>query len=169
MVGSDSYSFLHPSNESFASYANVALGETDEDEAIDHTREEVVVLSSESSSRSLEGLTSHYACAGPVRGFVNEPVHEVVGDDNYEVPVEPADQLETRRKSKVDKPEEREKRVEGKTAGTSRKRPSTLSALDYVVVSDTLSGLGTGEKLRGADPDDRSTLTEMMKKKALDD
>ncbi|KAJ0860434.1 hypothetical protein HanRHA438_Chr13g0623631 [Helianthus annuus] len=49
------------------------------------------------------------------------------------------------------------------------KRPSTLPFLDYVVVSDTLSGLGAGEKRVGHDPDDNATLTEMMKKKALED
>ncbi|MFS7907304.1 hypothetical protein Hanom_Chr01g00069641 [Helianthus anomalus] len=73
------------------------------------------------------------------------------------------------RKTTADRPEKGEKRVEGKTAGTSRKRPSTLPFLDYVVVSDTLSGLGAGEKPRGSDPDDQSTLTEMMRKKALED
>ncbi|KAJ0802871.1 hypothetical protein HanPI659440_Chr03g0133781 [Helianthus annuus] len=83
--------------------------------------------------------------------------------------MEPTDPLETRMKLKADRPEEKEKRVEGKTAGTSSKRPSTLPFLDYVVVSDTLSGLGTGEKPRGSDPDDRATLTEHMKKKALED
>ncbi|KAM0025712.1 hypothetical protein Hdeb2414_s0021g00577761 [Helianthus debilis subsp. tardiflorus] len=107
--------------------------------------------------------------AGPAQGVVNEPVHETVADDDEEVPVEPTDHLETRRKTRADKPEKKEKRVEGKTAGTPRKRPSTLPVLDYVVVSDTFSGLGTGEKPRGSDPDDRSTLTEMMRRKALGD
>ncbi|KAM0061408.1 hypothetical protein Hdeb2414_s0004g00135641 [Helianthus debilis subsp. tardiflorus] len=74
-----------------------------------------------------------------------------------------------RKKTKAGASERREKRVEGKAADTPRKRPSTLHVLDYVVVSDTLSGLGAGEKPRGSDPDDRSTLMEMMKKKALED
>ncbi|KAJ0666737.1 hypothetical protein HanPI659440_Chr17g0670061 [Helianthus annuus] len=52
---------------------------------------------------------------------------------------------------------------------TPRKRPSTLPSLDYVVVSDTLSGLDAGEKRAGRDPDDCATLTEMMRKKALED
>ncbi|MFS8035339.1 hypothetical protein Hanom_Chr17g01591881 [Helianthus anomalus] len=59
--------------------------------------------------------------------------------------------------------------VQDKSADTPRKRPSTLPILDYVVVSDTLSGLGAGEKPHGSDPDDCSTLTEMMNKKALED
>ncbi|KAJ0765627.1 hypothetical protein HanPI659440_Chr08g0305591 [Helianthus annuus] len=156
--------FLHPTNESFAAYANVVLGEADGGDAIDPTREEVVVLSSGSSGRSVEGLTSHYARAGPAQGAVNEPV-----SDDVEVPVETTAQLETRKKTKPGKPEGKEKRVEGKTTETPRKRPSTLPVLDYVVVSDTLSSLGGGEKHRGSDPDDRATLTEMMRKKALED
>ncbi|MFS8028635.1 hypothetical protein Hanom_Chr16g01512801 [Helianthus anomalus] len=50
--------FLHPSNESFAMYANVVLGDRDEDDSIDPTRDEVVVLSSGSSGNSLEGSSS---------------------------------------------------------------------------------------------------------------
>ncbi|KAJ0682854.1 hypothetical protein HanPI659440_Chr16g0652001 [Helianthus annuus] len=160
--------FLHPTNDSFVTYANVVLGEPDEDDPVGPTREEVVVLSSGSSGRSFGDLTSHSARAGPAQGVVNEPVQEIVGDDD-DVPVDPCAQLETRRKTKANKPEKGEKRVEGKTVGTSRKRPSTLPFLDYVVLSDTFSGLGTGEKPRGSDPDDRATLTEHMKKKALED
>ncbi|KAJ0764930.1 hypothetical protein HanPI659440_Chr08g0297721 [Helianthus annuus] len=98
--------FLHPSDESFSKYANVALGEDDEDDPIDPIRVEVVVLSSGSSDRSSEGLTSRCARAGTAQATVNELVHEVVG---------------------------------------------------------------AGEKARVSDPDDQSTLTEMMKKKALED
>ncbi|KAJ0940136.1 hypothetical protein HanRHA438_Chr02g0079991 [Helianthus annuus] len=112
--------FLHPSDESFARYANVALGEDDEDDPIDPFREEVVVLSSGSSDKSFEGLTSRCARAGTAQAVVNEPVHEVVGDD-AEVSVDLSAQVETRRKTKADKPEKGEKRVEGKTAGTSQK------------------------------------------------
>uniref|UniRef100_A0A251VG72 Transposase (putative) gypsy type domain-containing protein n=1 Tax=Helianthus annuus TaxID=4232 RepID=A0A251VG72_HELAN len=160
--------FLHPSDDSFAKYANVVLGEDDEDDPIDPTREEVVVLSSGSSGRSSEGLTSRCVRAGPAQVAVNEPVHEVVGDDE-EIPVETASQLESRKKTKAGASGRKEKGVEDKAADTSRKRPSTLPVLDYVVVSDTLSGLGAEEKPRGSDPDDRSTLTEMMRKKALED
>ncbi|KAF5768199.1 hypothetical protein HanXRQr2_Chr14g0633581 [Helianthus annuus] len=160
--------FLHPTNESFAAYANVALGEVDEDDLVDPTREEIVVLSIRSSGRSLEDLISCSAHAGPAQGAGNEPVNEPVGDD-VEILVETAHQLESRKKTKTGTLERREKRVEDKAADTPRKRPSTLPVLDYVVVSDTLSGLGAGEKPHGSDPDDRSTLTEMMKKKALED
>ncbi|KAJ0670954.1 hypothetical protein HanOQP8_Chr13g0480321 [Helianthus annuus] len=160
--------FLHPTTDSFAACANVALGEADEDDSLDPTREEVVILSSESSGRSLEDLISRCARAGPAQAAGNEPVHEVVGDDEG-IPVETAHQVESRKKTKAGASERKEKGVEDKAADTSRKRPSTLPVLDYVVVSDTLSGLGAGEKPRGSDPHDRSTLTEMMKKKALED
>ncbi|KAM0035798.1 hypothetical protein Hdeb2414_s0015g00450771 [Helianthus debilis subsp. tardiflorus] len=138
--------FLHPSNESFAKYANVALGEDDEDDPIDPTREEVVVLSSGSSDRSSEDLTSRYARAGPALVAVNEPVHEIVGDDE-DILVETVHQLETRKKTRAGASERKDKGVEVKAADTSR----------------------AGEKPRGSDPEDRSTLTEMMRKKALED
>ncbi|MFS7909836.1 hypothetical protein Hanom_Chr02g00099221 [Helianthus anomalus] len=147
--------FLHPTNESFAAYANVVLGEDgedDADDATDPTREEVIVLSS----------------VGPVQGVVHEPVIEPVGVD-VEVSVETVGQLETRRKTRADKPGRKEKRAEEKTTEAPRKRPSTLPVLDYVVVSDTLSGLGAGEKHHGSGPDDGATLTKMMRKKALED
>ncbi|KAJ0444024.1 hypothetical protein HanIR_Chr16g0827221 [Helianthus annuus] len=160
--------FLHPTDESFTRYANVALAEDDEDDPIDPIREEVVVLSSGSSDRSFEGLISRCPHAGTAQAAGNEAVYEVAGDD-AEIPVAPSAQVETRKKTKADKPEKGEKRVEDKTTGTFRERPSTLPFLDYVVVSDTLSGLGAGEKPRGSDPDDRATLTEHMRKKALED
>ncbi|MFS7940369.1 hypothetical protein Hanom_Chr05g00463651 [Helianthus anomalus] len=144
------------------------IGEDDEDDAIDPTREEVVVLSSGSSDRSFDGLTSRYARAGPAQGVVNEPVNEPV-DDDVETPVETTGQLETRKKTRAGELEGKEKRAEGKTVETPRKRPSTLPVLDYIVVSDTLSGLGVGEKHHVSDPDDRTTLTEMMRKRALDE
>ncbi|KAM0051424.1 hypothetical protein Hdeb2414_s0007g00236331 [Helianthus debilis subsp. tardiflorus] len=156
--------FLHPTNESFATYANTVLGEDDVDDATDPTREEVIVLSSGGSDRYLEGLTSHFRRAGPAQGV--EPANEPVVAD-VEVPIETAGQLETRRKTKADRSEGEEKRAEEKTTETPRKRPSTLPALDYIVVSDTLSGLGTGEKHHGSDPDDNATLTEMISEKKL--
>ncbi|MFS7971915.1 hypothetical protein Hanom_Chr09g00838411 [Helianthus anomalus] len=133
--------FLHPTSESFTAYGNTFLGEDVEDVVdgiSDSTREEVIILSSEGSDRSIEGLTPRSGCAGPAQGAVNEPVN-----DDVEVPVETADQLETRRKTKTDNSERKEKRVEEKTTETPRKRPSTLPILDYVVVSDTLSSIGT--------------------------
>ncbi|MFS7997802.1 hypothetical protein Hanom_Chr12g01146201 [Helianthus anomalus] len=149
--------FLHPSSDSFVAYANTILGEDDEDDfddATDPTREEVIVLSSEGSDRSREGLIPHSSRAGSAQGAVNEPVNEPV-DVDAELLVETAKQLETWRKMKLDKSEEKEKRVEENVTETSRKRPSTLPFLDY--------------KRVGRDPDDSATLTKMMKKKALED
>ncbi|KAJ0843948.1 hypothetical protein HanRHA438_Chr15g0696981 [Helianthus annuus] len=163
--------FLHPTSESFAAYGNTILGEDGEDDVddiSDPAREEVIVLLSEGFDRSLEGLTSRSARAAPAQGVVNEPVNEPV-DVEAEVPVETAERLETRRKKDLDKPEGKAKRAEEKTTETPRKRPSTRPFLDYVVVSDTLSGLGTKEKRGGSDPDDSTTLTDMMRKKALED
>ncbi|KAM0046077.1 hypothetical protein Hdeb2414_s0009g00311711 [Helianthus debilis subsp. tardiflorus] len=115
--------------------------EDDEDDAFDFIREVVIVLSSDGSGRSFEGLTSRSLRAGPAEGVVHEPVNEPV-DDDVEVPVETAAQLETRRKTKADKPEGKGKRAEETATKTPRKRLHTLRVLDYVVVSDTLSGLG---------------------------
>ncbi|MFS7976951.1 hypothetical protein Hanom_Chr10g00898411 [Helianthus anomalus] len=105
---------------------------------------------------------------GAMNDLVNEPIDEPV-DVDVEVPDETADQLETRRKKKLDESEGKEKRAEGKATETPCKRPSALPFLDYVVISDTLSSLGAGEKRGGPDPDDNATLTEMMKKKTLED
>ncbi|KAJ0768846.1 hypothetical protein HanLR1_Chr03g0106331 [Helianthus annuus] len=138
--------FLHPSDESLNRYVAEVLGEDVLNDPVEPGREEVIVLSSESSDQNFEDLTSRCARAGTAQGDAVEPVHEVVGDDD-DVEVKP----------------------EGKAAGSSRKRPSTHPCLGYVVVSDTLSGLGVGERSQQSDPDDSATLTEHMKKKALED
>ncbi|XP_035836809.1 uncharacterized protein LOC118484865 [Helianthus annuus] len=162
--------FLHPTDDSLSRYANEVLGEDVWDDSVDSGREGVIVLSSGSFDQNVEGLTSHCARAGTAHGGVAEPVHEVVGDeDDAEASVDPSAQLETRKKARTDRSGRREEKPEGEAAGSSRKRPSTLPYLDYVVVSDTLSDLGLGEVRQGSDPDDKATLTEHMKKKALDD
>ncbi|XP_022030821.1 triadin-like [Helianthus annuus] len=73
--------------------------------------------------------------------------------------------LETRKKKKVDKSEG--KRAEEPTVKAPRKRPSTSFFLDYVVISDTLSGLDAGDKRAERDPDDDATMMEIMKKKKV--
>ncbi|KAM0046225.1 hypothetical protein Hdeb2414_s0009g00313611 [Helianthus debilis subsp. tardiflorus] len=162
--------FLHPTDESLSRYADEVLGEDVLDDFADSDREEVIILSSGSSGRDVEGLTSRSTRAGTVPGGIAEPVHEVVGDeDDAEASVDPSAQLETRKKARTDKSGKKEGRSEGGAAGSSRKRSSTLPYLDYVVVSDTLSGLGPGEVRQGSDPDDTATLTEHMKEKALAD
>ncbi|KAM0046211.1 hypothetical protein Hdeb2414_s0009g00313401 [Helianthus debilis subsp. tardiflorus] len=163
--------FLHPTNESFDVYANTILGKDDEDEhddTVDPTREEVIVLSSEGSDRSHEGLILRSPRVGPAQGAVNKPMNEPV-DVDVDPPMETAEQLETRKKKKVDKPKDKGKNAEENVTETPRKRPSTLPFLDYVVVSDTLSGLGAGSKCTERDPEDDETLSEIMKRrKTLD-
>ncbi|KAJ0880698.1 hypothetical protein HanRHA438_Chr10g0466171 [Helianthus annuus] len=161
--------FLHPTDESLSKYASEVLGEDVWNDPVDSGREGVIVLSSGSSDQNFEDLTSRCARAGTAQGDVAEPVHEVVGDDDVEVPVDSSAQLESRKKARTDKSGKREGKTEGKAAGSSRKRPSTLPCLDYVIVSDTLSGLGAGERSRESDPDDSATLTEHMRKKAIED
>ncbi|KAF5774290.1 hypothetical protein HanRHA438_Chr13g0609241 [Helianthus annuus] len=162
---SDKRSLLAPYSESLATYANSILGEDggdDLDDAINPTREEVIVLSSEGSDGSHEGLIPRSTRAGPSQGTVNEPVNEPVVDD-VKTLVDTAEQLETRKKKKVDKSEG--KKAEETAAKAPRKRPSNSSFLDYVVVSDTLSGLDAGDKRAECDPDDDATLTGIVKKK----
>ncbi|KAF5821031.1 hypothetical protein HanXRQr2_Chr01g0009021 [Helianthus annuus] len=162
--------FLHPTDESLSRYADEVLGEDVWDDFVDSGREEVIILSSGSSDQNVGDLTSHCARAGTSHGGAAEPVHEVVGDeDDAEASVDPSAQLETRKKARTDRSGRREEKPESKGAGSSRKRPSTRPCLGYVVVSDTLSGLGVGEKSQQSDPDDSATLSEHMKKKALDD
>ncbi|KAJ0570455.1 hypothetical protein HanHA300_Chr05g0178191 [Helianthus annuus] len=163
--------FLHPTSERLATYANTILGEDGGDvldDVLSPTREEVIVLSSEGSDRSREGLIPRSLRAGPSQGAVNEPVNEPAGDD-VDVPTDTAEQLVTRKKKKVDK-SEKKKKVEEPVTGAPRKQPSNFSLLDYVVDSDTLSGLDVGDKRAEHDPDDDATLTEIVKKKkALED
>ncbi|KAJ0800330.1 hypothetical protein HanPI659440_Chr03g0101741 [Helianthus annuus] len=66
-----------------------------------------------------------------------------------------------------DQVETRKKKVEEPVVETPRKRPSNSSFLDYVVVSDTLSGLDAGVKRQSRVPEDDATLTEMMKKRKM--
>ncbi|KAF5820790.1 hypothetical protein HanXRQr2_Chr01g0006171 [Helianthus annuus] len=74
------------------------------------------------------------------------------------------------KKKRLDKSEKKEKKVEENVAETPRKEPSSHLSLDYVFVSDTLSGLDAGDKRVERDPDGDETLTEIMKKrKAIED
>ncbi|KAJ0440710.1 hypothetical protein HanIR_Chr16g0789751 [Helianthus annuus] len=86
---------------------------------------------------------------GTVPGGNAEPVHEVVGDDDddVEASIDPSAQLETRKKARIDRSGRKGEGVEGGAAGSSR----------------------PGEVRQGSDLDDKATLTEHMKKKALDD
>ncbi|KAF5806152.1 hypothetical protein HanRHA438_Chr05g0227101 [Helianthus annuus] len=112
--------FLHLTSESLATYANTILGEDGGDvldDVLSPTREEVIVLSSEGSDRSLEGLIPRSPRAGPSQGAVNDPVNEPAGDD-VDVPTDTAEQLENRKKKKkVDKSEKKKKKVEEPVTG----------------------------------------------------
>ncbi|KAM0072059.1 hypothetical protein Hdeb2414_s0001g00032211 [Helianthus debilis subsp. tardiflorus] len=118
-------------------------GGDDLDDVLSPPREEVTVLSSEGSDRSLEGLILRSSRAGPPQGAGNEPVNEPAGED-VDVPVDVADQLESQKKKTLDKSEK--KKVEESATEAPRNRPSTLPFLDYVVVSDTLSSLDADDK-----------------------
>ncbi|KAM0020385.1 hypothetical protein Hdeb2414_s0025g00666571 [Helianthus debilis subsp. tardiflorus] len=132
--------FLHPTSESMAAYANAMLGEDGMDDTdVDSVpaREEAIVLSSESSDESHEGLIRRSTRAGPPQGTVNEPV------DDVETPVDTAEQLETRKKKIGDKPEK-------------KKAEELVSEAPHA-----------GVKRSERDPDDDATLTEIAKKKKL--
>ncbi|MFS8008255.1 hypothetical protein Hanom_Chr14g01270521 [Helianthus anomalus] len=153
--------FLHPTAESMSAYANAVLGEDDVDDVDVEsvpTREEVIVLSSEGSNESHEGVIHRSTRAGPSQGTVNEPVNEPTVDD-VETLVDTTDQLETRKKKRGDQSEK--KKAKEPVFEAPRKRPSKSSFMDYVVVSNTLSGLDAGDKRDERDLDDDTTLTEI--------
>ncbi|MFS7983975.1 hypothetical protein Hanom_Chr11g00981031 [Helianthus anomalus] len=163
--------FLHPTSESMATYANIVLDEDDGDDIdVDFvpTREEVIILSSEGSDGSHEDLIHRFTRAGPQQRTVREPVAADVETLAEGPQGDTAEQLETRKKRKRDKAEE--KKAEEPVTEAPRRRPSNSSFLDYVVVTNKLSGLGAGDKRIERDPDDDATLMEIMKKKkALED
>ncbi|KAJ0798511.1 hypothetical protein HanLR1_Chr00c2982g0863261 [Helianthus annuus] len=159
--------FLHPSSESMETYANTILGD-DEDETdinINPIREEFILLSSGESDDASYHLKHRSSRAGPQRGLTKEPVGVAVPTPVVDPQVGVASQAETRKKKKKEKTEG--KKVEEPVAETPRKHPSNSSFLDYVVVSDTLSGLDAGVKRQSRDPEDYATLTEMMKKRKM--
>ncbi|KAJ0786073.1 hypothetical protein HanOQP8_Chr02g0050921 [Helianthus annuus] len=160
--------FLHLSSESMAIYANAVLGDDGEDETdVDPTptREEPILISSEESAGSYQDLIHCSMRAGPQRGAAQEPSVEGVDTPVMDLQAGVAEQVETRMKKKEEKTEG--KKAEEPVAETPRKRPSNSSFLDNVVMSDTLSGLDAGVKRQSRDPDDDSTLTEMMKKRKM--
>ncbi|MFS7999140.1 hypothetical protein Hanom_Chr12g01162501 [Helianthus anomalus] len=144
--------FLHRTNESMSAYANFILGAVEADTDVDTvlTREELNLLSSEESTASSHGLTHRSSCAGPQQ----RPVQEPAGDDK-----------EARRNKHEEKKTNKEKTTEKPASAPTCKRPSTVKLLDYIVVSDSLSGLDAGVKRSAPDPDDTSMLTKMMAKK----
>ncbi|MFS7983963.1 hypothetical protein Hanom_Chr11g00980901 [Helianthus anomalus] len=163
--------FLHPTSESMATYANTVLDEDDGDDIdVDSvpTREEVIILSSEGSDGSHEDRIHCFTRAGPQQRTVREPVGADVENLAEGPQGDTAEKLETRKKRKRDKAEE--KKAKEPVTEAPRRRPSNSPFLDYVVVTNKLSGLGAGDKRIERDPDDDATLMEIMKKKkALED
>ncbi|KAL9993301.1 hypothetical protein Hdeb2414_s1047g00976391 [Helianthus debilis subsp. tardiflorus] len=159
--------FLHPSNESMSAYNNVILGVVGDETDFDTipTREELILLSSEESTRSSHGLIHRSSRAGPQQGPVQEPAGEGVSTPPVVDPTSvTAEQKETRRKKREEKKTEK-KTSEEPASALIRKRSSNVNLLDYVVVSDSLSGLDEGVKRSAPNPDDDVTLTEMIAKK----
>ncbi|KAJ0952434.1 hypothetical protein HanPSC8_Chr02g0072191 [Helianthus annuus] len=160
--------FLHPSNESLATYTNTILGDDGEGDIyfdVNPTQEEPILLSSEESDDASFHLIHRSSRAGPQRGPSKEPVVEVVPTPVVDPHVGAAEPSEMRKKKREEKVEE--KTAEDPVDETPRKHSSESSFLDYVVVSDTLSGLDAGVKHSECDPDDDATLTEMMKKRKM--
>ncbi|MFS7966186.1 hypothetical protein Hanom_Chr09g00770891 [Helianthus anomalus] len=148
-----------------ANYANTILGDDGEDDIdfdVNPTREEPILLSSGESDDASFHLIRRSSRASLQRG----PSEELAADDVDTLVVDPqvgtAEQVETRKKKRGDKTEE--KKVEEPVAETPRKRPSNSSYLDYVVVSDTLSGLDAGEKKKELDVQAAAALAEKKSK-----
>ncbi|KAF5782431.1 hypothetical protein HanRHA438_Chr11g0508381 [Helianthus annuus] len=161
--------FLHPTSESMAAYANAILGEDggddiDDDIGVDPTptRGGVIILLSEGSDESHPDLIHRSVRVGPPRGTVHEPATDDVDPPVVNPQGEAAEGVEARKKRKGDKTEE--EKAEAPVAEKHRKRPSNSFFLDYVIVSDTLSGFDAGGKWSERNPDDDATLTKIMKK-----
>ncbi|MFS7996428.1 hypothetical protein Hanom_Chr12g01129871 [Helianthus anomalus] len=160
--------FLHPSNESMVNYANTILGDDGEDGIgfdVNPTREEPILHSSDESDDESFHLICCSSRAGPKRGPSEEPAADHVDTPVVDLQAGDTTHVEARKKKKEDKTWD--KKAEEPVAEIPRKRPSNSYFLDYVVVSDTLSGLDAGAKRQSRDPDDDSTLTEMTKKRNL--
>ncbi|MFS7903433.1 hypothetical protein Hanom_Chr01g00023971 [Helianthus anomalus] len=140
--------FLHPSNESLAAYANTIIGDDDGDDIdidVNPTREEPILLSSEDSDDDVSYHLIHRSShVGPQRGPSEELAVEVVPTPVVDPHVSAAEPSEVRKKKKKEKVEER--KAKNLVKETPRKRSSESSFLDYVVVSNTLSGLDAGVK-----------------------
>ncbi|KAF5773757.1 hypothetical protein HanRHA438_Chr13g0602941 [Helianthus annuus] len=162
--------FLHPFSESMGAYSNMILGVLEAKTDLDTTptREEAILLSSDESTGSSNSLTHRSSRAGPqqrpgqdstIGGVFTPPVIDpasiAAGPKQKVVEAEKAEKREARKKKTADEP----------AGAPTRKRFSNVKLLNYVVVSDSLSGLDAGIKRSAPDPDDKATLTEMMAKK----
>ncbi|MFS7968367.1 hypothetical protein Hanom_Chr09g00796591 [Helianthus anomalus] len=103
-----------------------------------------ILLSSEESDDASFHLIRRSSRVGPQRGPSEEPVVEVVPTPVVDPHVGAAEQSEMRMKKGEEKVEE--KTAEDPVDETPHKHSSKSPFLDYVVVSDTLSGLDAGVK-----------------------
>ncbi|MFS7990062.1 hypothetical protein Hanom_Chr11g01054391 [Helianthus anomalus] len=128
--------------------------------------EELILLSSEESAGSSQGLIHHSSRAGPQHGPVQEPAGEGASTPHVMDPTRATyEQKETRKKKREEKKTEEKRIAEEPASAPTRKRSSNVNLLDYVVESDSLSSLDAGVKRSAPDPDDDVTLTEMIAKK----
>ncbi|KAF5795180.1 hypothetical protein HanRHA438_Chr08g0348101 [Helianthus annuus] len=139
---------------------NVSIPFTEQDWYTTLTRKVTPIVQLEERALVAAGMSMLWALQNP-RGF---PVYGYRGK-GIAFPVGAAEQVEARKKKREDKTEE--KKNEEPVAETPRRRPSNSSFFDYVVVSDTLSCVDARVKRPSRDPDDDSTLTEMMKKRKM--
>ncbi|KAJ0955844.1 hypothetical protein HanPSC8_Chr01g0007601 [Helianthus annuus] len=125
--------FLHPSNESLATYANTNLGddgEGDTDFDVNPTREEPIILSSKESDDASFHLIRRLSRVGPQRGPSEEPVADDVDTpvvDPHVGVVDPSERRKKKREEKVG-----EQTADDPVGETPCKRSSKSSFLDYV-------------------------------------
>ncbi|KAF5789628.1 hypothetical protein HanPI659440_Chr09g0323731 [Helianthus annuus] len=152
--------FLHPSSKSVAAYGTVILGAPSvakADLGKSPTREGTILLSSEESIGSSHGLIRRLSRAGPQQRPVQNPEGAVGSAPPVVDPVATAAEPGRKEpeKEKVGKREPEKKSAEEPSGAQTRKRSSKAELLDYVVVSDSLSGLDAGIKRPAPDPDDQ--------------
>ncbi|MFS7921316.1 hypothetical protein Hanom_Chr03g00235371 [Helianthus anomalus] len=114
--------FLHPSSESVAAYGTIILGAPSVakvDLGKSPTREGAILLLSEESTGSSHGLIHPLSRAEP-------------------------EQKEAEKKKIEERETEKKKSAEEPVSAPTRKCFSKVEMLDYVVVSDSLSGLDEG-------------------------
>ncbi|KAM0011281.1 hypothetical protein Hdeb2414_s0065g00766751 [Helianthus debilis subsp. tardiflorus] len=152
--------FLHPSSDSVAAYGTVILGALSvakADLCKSPTREGTILLLNEESIGSSHRLIHHSSRAGPQQ----RPVQNPEGAASFAPPVvdpvatavEPGRKEPEKEKDGKRQPEK--KSAEEPPGAQTRKRSSKVELLDYVVVSDSLSGLDAGIKRPALDPDDQ--------------
>ncbi|KAJ0786057.1 hypothetical protein HanOQP8_Chr02g0050641 [Helianthus annuus] len=118
-------------------------------------RDGAILLLSKESTGSSNGLIHRSTCAGPCMRPVRASRGDVASKPSTAEPKAVTVRFEQEEPEKKTQPE-----------AQTRKHSSRPKSLDYVVVSDTLSGLDVGMKRAVAeDEDDQATITQIMEKK----